>query len=341
MFKDKEREMFLLFLKGILKNGALKKKDILNIKIKSYTKKGNKQWIKKMETAKNSLLVKGSTFAEALKDAGIFNDEDKEKFENAKTEVEGVIAILETKSSNIRTIKYFAELLGMPFAAIAVYYLSFNVIKGFNHDTLGPMDDALEKMGKPSLTYPSLFENIDVFQNAFFGWIILSLVLIGGFYLFKKISPSLFFKTFKFQRNDYFLDILGTLIKNNKIGFNDLKSTSSLQESTPDKIKKQIYSEMYEIYSKGSAKKISELYEDYNFDEDTIEIIASGEDIQGQFWNYSKIAYTTLVESNDTYVKRLDFIVFKTGYYMMMGIFAIPFFQLGMFYMFDVTQQMM
>ena len=154
----------LLFLKGILKNGAIKEKEILEIRRKTYEKKKNKKWQMLMEEGLDLLLKKGKKFEEILYDLGIFNLEEMEIYKTAKNKSEAIDMILNQNKAGNSIIKFFTYLYLLPLASISILYFSFPFIKTWNHKTFDPMAKQINK----TITYPYMFDNYTPFTIGFF-----------------------------------------------------------------------------------------------------------------------------------------------------------------------------
>jgi hypothetical protein len=341
VFPDKEKKPFLLFLAGALKDGSITKKHLLQVKLDLYKKKKNKKWVLKMERMLKGLLEDGETFSEALVNAGIINPAEEIKFKLATTESEGIKRILEESTHTDNTLKYFFFIFGGPMIVSSIWLFGFELIKNFNHKTFKPLDKVVEIQGGAAIEYPILFEDPYYFQMLFIITFSVAILVIIIYHLLKNFSPYLFNNVFLFKSHQLFAEMLEELNKGRRLGIPDLISSEYLYQ-TSSGLKKEVYKQINRIQDTGDVDKtISGVFEEYGYDPEICAVLEIGEKELQQFWEYSSVAESIIIEKRLEFDSRMDKITFLIFYYLSSAYFVIPFFILGVFYMFDVTAQVM
>jgi len=314
----------------------------LEVKRDIYRKKKNRKWEKKMEMLLKSLLEDGERFSDALVNASIITPAEELKFRLATTESDGIRRILEESTHKDSTIKYFLMFFGGPLGVSIMWLLTFNFIKQFNHDTFKPLDKVIEIQGGPPIEFPILFEDPIYFQTLFVITLAVTVLVVSIYIITKSLFPTFFNSLFTFKSNQIFSELLEELNKGRRLGVPDMTSSEYLMNTTSDGIKRQIYREINRIQETGDIDKtISGVFENYNFDSEVVGILEIGERELSQFWEYSSVAETIMIEKRHEYDNNLDKVAFLFFYYVSSAYFVIPFFILGVFYMFDVTAQVM
>jgi len=339
---DKKKKLLLLqYLKSTLANEQITKSNALQIRIKVYEKSGDLEWVAKMKKAIISMDNKGDSLSTALVKVGIFTKNEKEKFDIPNTMVEGIDNVMKNDGVEFKTPVYWFAVLGLNTFLALTLYLTQPIIK----DQMHTMFVSAEKAAKQShkdFKYLALYEDNSFFEKQLAVFVFLNILFFLVFFGTKKYNNKMFFKLFRYKRDEYTLMVLKSIIYNNTINLTKLVSYKKLKEGTVDSILKEIYEKMYDMTARPTEdRKLSTLLEEYSFDTQAMAMISGGEDGHNDEWEFIKIAKNNIQISSEEKDKFLDKFMKNFRFYSMYVVLGYPFGALGIWMMFDLTASMM
>lgn len=272
-FPKKEKFYLLVYIKSISKAGQDEKKAILS-KITEYSKR--KKYILKYILMKvKEETDKGRRFSEALRVAGIINEQEYGILNSSKGGIaDGIETILEVNSKASKSLLGFMLLLIPPGIMILTLLLTHGLVYNVLNDMMAPIRSA---GGTPPPIPDYLVDNTSylIFNIIYFGSIALFFL---GLYYIKKKKPHKYLGIIPIIEEEYMIDILKSLQTLSKKGsLNISDSAKFLLMGQNNNIKALILKRIVERTSKG-REKISEVFEEFNVNYSTISSLKIGEE---------------------------------------------------------------
>lgn len=275
LFKFPKREKFYLlnYIKAISNSGKDEKLAIKN-KIEEY-KKRKKYFLMFALLEVKSEIDKGKKFAIALKNGQILSEREYHILVNSKGGIaQGIEKIIETNQKSSKSIAAFMLLVIPPSIMILALLFSHDAVKNVLENMLKPIKDA---GGTPPpiadyLLDPTMYI---IFNVAFFS------ILFGGitFMVFmKKYFPNRYLGIIPIIEEEYTLDLLKSL-KTVMAGggINMSNAAKALGNGEPNNVKRLILEKIVERTASGK-EKISEVFEEFNVNYNTVSSLKIGED---------------------------------------------------------------
>lgn len=273
-FSKKEKFNLLNTIKAISDSGQDEKKAISN-KIAGYRKKTGKSHLAFLLSFTQREIEKGIPLVEALKRTGIINNREYHILKNTKGSIStGINKIIETGEKSSKSMAAFMLMLIPPSIMLLTLVFTHDLVKQILMDMLSPIRSA---GGTPPEIKPYLLEpNIYYMWSGIFFGVIFSVII--GLLIVKKYYPKKYLSLFPIIEEEYVLDILKSIrTVSSGGGINMANTAKALQDGEPNNVKNLIFSEIVKRTSSG-REKISEVFEDFGINFDTISSIKIGED---------------------------------------------------------------
>lgn len=272
-FPKKEKFYLLIYIKSISKAGQDEKKAVLS-KIVEYSKR-KKYILKHILMKVKEETDKGRRFSEALKIAGIINEQEYSILNSSKGGIaDGIETILDINKKASKSLAGFLLLLLPPGIMLLVLLFTHELVYNVLHDMMAPIRSA---GGTPPPIPEYLVDNTSyiIFNSIYFGSI---LIFFSGLLYFKKRRPHQYLGLIPIIEEEYMIDILKSLQSLSKKGsLNISNSAKFLLMGQNNNIKALILEKIVDRTSKG-REKISEVFEEFNVNYSTISSLKIGEE---------------------------------------------------------------
>ena len=272
-FPKNEKFYLLNYIKAIANSGKDEKLAIKN-KIEEYTKR-KKFFLKFALEEVKSEIDKGKKFAIALKNGGILTEREYHILVNSKGGIsQGIEKIIEVNQKSAKSVAAFTLLFMPPSIMLVALLAGHDAVKNVLENMLKPISDA----GGTPPPIPGYL--IDSSMYIFFNVLYFS-ILIGGIValnLIKKYKPNRYLGIIPIIEEEYTLDILKS-IKTVMAGggINMSNAAKALSNGEPNNIKRLLLERIVERTASGK-EKISEIFEEFNVNYNTISSLKIGED---------------------------------------------------------------
>lgn len=305
LFKDKEKDLFLAYLKEILKNDSLSKEIIFKQKKEVYLEDKNKKWANKMDTLVKVIVTEGKKLEEALFQAGIITKNEQEYLALAKSDIAGIEYILEKKEDRGVLKSVFINVWFIPFLIILANIPAARAWHELNLNLKRQIDPVLKTTNRGELSVPELFADPTFFYYsgaAYIGALLLFFVFYKFIY---REFPLFFVSLFRFRAFEIQLSIYDKLITNKELGLTDSKSAELLQKNSSCLIEKSVYKEFHQSLIEGTKDTLKKILIKHGLDRESANLTGFGEQIKGKFLYFLKQSRSILILKYDNKIKGL------------------------------------
>ena len=272
-FPKKEKYYMLNYIKAISNSGQDEKLAINN-KIIEYKKRKKPLLLYIMKVVKEE-IDKGKPFAKALLLGKVLNEREFHILMSSKGGLAaGIEKIIETNKKSSKSFAGFALLLIPPSIMITTLYVTHDMVK----NVLVSMVQPIVSAGGTPPPLPAYLEDPSIYLYVNIVFYSLIALFVTFMFILKNKFPEKYLRVIPIIEEEYVLDILKSIKSVSDGGGINLANTAkALSNGETNKIKKAIFEEIIERTSYGK-EKISEIFEKYGANYNTISSLKIGED---------------------------------------------------------------
>lgn len=275
LIKISKKEKFYLLnsIRAVSKAGQSEKKAIEN-KIIEYQKRKKYNLLFLMKKVKAE-IDKGKKLAEALKVAQIISNREYHILVNSKGGIaKGIEKIIETNKKSSKSMAGFLLFLVPPTIMIVALLASHSYVK----KVLVDMTEPIRSSGGVPPPLPNYLDDPHTYIVLNVLYFVALIIFFGSIAFIKKYYPKKFLGLIPIIEEEYVLDIL-TSFKTVSAGggINMSNSAKALRIGETNRIKALILDGIIDSTQRGKSK-ISEVFEDFGTNYNTISALKFGED---------------------------------------------------------------